>query len=55
MRGEARKQDEFMPLIQRYLKYIKENPERFKEIKSIKLFTQRFGGIFGAYIFYGRA
>ena len=44
------KQEEFMALIQRMLKYRKEKPEKFKELKSWKLFSQRFGGIGGAYI-----
>lgn len=36
---------------QRYLEYIKKNPQKFKEMKSLKLFSQRFGGVAGAYIF----
>jgi len=44
------KQEEFMQLWQRHLKYRKENPEMFKELKSFKLFTQTFGGISGAYV-----
>jgi len=44
------KQDEFTQLWQKYLKYKKENPETFKELKSLKLFTQTFGGIYGAYV-----
>ena len=37
-----------MPLMQRYLKYKKENPDKFKEMKSFKIFTQMFGA--GAYV-----
>ena len=44
------KQAEFTQMWKRYLKYVKENPEEFKELKSIKLFTQTFGGIYGAYV-----
>jgi len=44
------KQREFMSLLQRILKYKKENPERFKEMKSKKIFSQVFGGISGGYI-----
>jgi len=44
------KQAEFKQMWKRYLKYVKENPEKFKELKSIKLFTQTFGGIYGAYV-----
>jgi len=32
-----------MPLIQRYLKYKEEKPDKFKEMKSFKIFTQMFG------------
>jgi len=41
---------EFKSLLQRFLKYMKENPTLFKEIKSWKLFTQTFGTISGAYV-----
>lgn len=44
------KQEEFMSLVQRFLKYKKENPEMFKKVKSLKLFAQMFGGISGGYI-----
>lgn len=44
------KQEDFMQLIQRFLKYRKDNPEKFKEAKSWKLFVQMFGGITHAYI-----
>lgn len=44
------KQGGFKSLLQRFLGYMKENPALFKEMKSWKLFTQTFGGIFGAYV-----
>jgi len=44
------KQAEFNSLLQRFLQYTKENPELFKEMKSLKLFTQTFGSISGAYV-----
>jgi len=44
------KQAQFPQLWKRYLKYVKENPEKFREVKSIKLFTQTFGGVYGAYV-----
>jgi len=44
------KQEEFMSLLQRILRYKKENPERFKEMKSKKIFSQTFGGVSGRYI-----
>ena len=44
------KQAEFKSLVQRFLKYPKENPTLFKEMKSWKLFTQTFGSISGAYV-----
>ena len=39
------KQEEFMQLRQRFLKYMKKNPEKFKEMKSYKRFVQMWGGI----------
>jgi len=44
------KQAEFKSLVQRFLKYKKENPTLFKEMKSWRLFTQTFGSISGAYV-----
>ena len=44
------KQGEFMSLVQRFFRYKKENPEKFKKVKSLKLFAQMFGGISGGYI-----
>ena len=44
------KQGELMTLLQRIRKYKKENPERFNEMKSKKIFSQMFGGISGGYI-----
>ena len=43
------KQGEVMALWQKALKYMKENPEKMKA-KSTKIFTQVFGGTFGAYV-----
>jgi len=47
---QPQKQAEFPQLWKRYLKYVRENPEKFRELKSIKLFTQTFGGVYGAYV-----
>jgi hypothetical protein len=44
------KQEEFMSLAQGFLKYKKENPELFKNVKSWKLFAQMFGGFSGGHI-----
>ena len=44
------KQEEFMKLLKRILKYMKDNPKTFKEVRSLKIFTQTFGGIYGAYV-----
>lgn len=44
------KQEQFMQLGDRFLKYLKENPETFKEVKSVKLFSHMFGGTYGAYV-----
>jgi hypothetical protein len=44
------KQEEFTKLQKRILKYMKDNPKTFKEIKSYRIFTQTFGGICGAYV-----
>jgi len=44
------KQAEFKSLLQKFLRFMKKNPALFKEIKSLKLSTQTFGGISGAYV-----
>ena len=44
------KQREFKQLIKRFLKYKTENPEKFKELRSWKLFAQTFGSLADAYI-----
>jgi hypothetical protein len=44
------KRQEFMSFWQRWFKYVKDNPETFKELKSVKLFTQMYGGIYGGYV-----
>ena len=44
------KQAEFQSLLKRFLKFMKENPTLFKEMKSWRLFTQTFGSISGAYV-----
>jgi len=44
------KQGDFMRFWKSYLDYMKKNPEMFKEVKSLKLYTQVFGGISGAYV-----
>jgi len=42
------KQAEFTKWWQRYLKYIKDNPKLFKEVKWTKSYTQMLGGTYGA-------
>ena len=44
------KQAEFMPCIQRILKYVEENPQKFKEWKSFKLFSKMSFDIVGEYM-----
>ena len=44
------KQGELMLLLQRMREYKKENLERFKEMKSKRIFSQIFGGVSGTYI-----
>jgi len=44
------KKQEFLSFQQRWLKYVKDNPETFKELKSWKLFSQSIGGTLGEYI-----
>jgi len=44
------KQEEYTKLLKRILKHMKDNPKMFKEVKSYKIFTQTFGGIYGAYV-----
>lgn len=39
----------FIPSTKRRLKYMKENPEKFKELKSWKLLTNDLGGKAGLY------
>jgi hypothetical protein len=44
------KRQEFLSFQQRWLKYVKDNPETFKELKSVKLFSQDLGGTLGGYV-----
>jgi len=44
------KQAEFKSLLRKWQKYMKENTEKLKEMKSWKLYTQTFGSVYGAYI-----
>ena len=44
------KQEELVSLLHRIRKYKEENPERFKEMKSKRVFSQMFGGISDGYI-----
>ena len=44
------KQEELISLLQRIRKYKEQNPERFKEMKSKRIFSQMFGGLSGGYI-----
>jgi len=44
------KREKFKLLMQRLFEYEKENTKLFKEVRSLKLFTQVFGGITGEYI-----
>ncbi len=44
------KQQEFMKLWKRYLKYVKDHPKLYKELKWTKTFTQTFGGTYGAHV-----
>ncbi len=47
---KAEMQDEFRDFWTRYTEYIKRNPDLFREVKSLKLYSQVFGGISGAYV-----
>jgi len=44
------KQAEYTKLMQKVNKYMKDNPKLFKELKSVKNFTQTFGGTYGTHI-----
>lgn len=44
------KQVEFNRLWKRFLEYMKKSPKMFKEVKSLKFFTQTFGGIMGSHV-----
>jgi hypothetical protein len=43
------KESEFKPLMRRLRTYKEENPEKFREVKSWKIFTEIFGGTAYAY------
>jgi len=47
---KSEKQDVFRSSLQRILQYKKENPEKFKEMKSKRIFAQMFGGVSGGFI-----
>jgi hypothetical protein len=47
---KAEKQADFAKLWQRYLKYVKDNPKLFKEMRTSKTYTQMFGGTYGTHI-----
>ena len=44
------KRQQFISFWQRWVKYVKDNPETFRELKSLKLFTQMYGGTYGGYV-----
>jgi len=46
---KAEKSGDLMPMMKRFLKYMKQNPKKFK-LKSYKLFSQMFGGVYGSYV-----
>jgi len=50
MDGQTRKTRGEHKIAEKILKHMKDNPKIFKEIKSYKIFTQTFGGIYGAYV-----
>jgi len=44
------KQEEHTQIMKKFRKYLKDNPEMFKEVKSLREYTQMFGGISGMFI-----
>jgi hypothetical protein len=46
---KAEKQEEHNRMMERYLKWLKEPPIP-KELKSVRIFTQTFGGAYGSYV-----
>ncbi len=44
------RQAEFMPCMQRIIKYVQDNPAKFKEWKSFKLFSKMSWDIVGEYM-----
>ncbi|NIO38211.1 hypothetical protein GTO27_11005 [Candidatus Bathyarchaeota archaeon] len=48
--AKPEKQKEHTQIMQKFRKFIKDNPAKFKEVKSIKEFTQMFGDISGMHI-----
>ncbi len=47
---KSEKHSEFESLMRKGRKYMEENPEKFKELKSWKMYTQTFGSISDAYV-----
>jgi hypothetical protein len=47
---KTEKQGEFLQYIKKLLEFQNQNPEKFKECRSWKIFRQAFGGVSGAYI-----
>lgn len=48
--AKPEKQKEHIQIMQKWRQFIKDNPAMFKEVKSIKEFTQMLGGISGMHI-----
>jgi len=48
--AKPEKQEEHTQVMHKFRKYIKDNPEMFKEVKSIREYTQMLGGISGMFI-----
>jgi len=48
--AKPEKQKEYMQIMKKFRKFIKDNPAMFKEVRSIKEFTQTLGGINGMHI-----
>jgi hypothetical protein len=48
--AKPERQADFMRFWTRCVDYMRRNPEMFRKVKSLKLCTQVFGGVSGAYV-----
>ncbi|MGD0331257.1 MAG: hypothetical protein ABSB40_12580 [Nitrososphaeria archaeon] len=49
-RVKYEKRTEFQALVEKFVKFKKENPEAFGGLKSWRLYQQEYGGVAGSYV-----